>query len=1121
MWLNSVAIFPSLDALDELKVQTGIYAAEFGRSLGGVVSLQTKSGGNAFHGSAFEFARDDVLDANDWFNNRAGRPRPDFSQHQYGATLGGPLARNRTFFFGDYQGWRIKQDLTLVSTVPTDAMRRGDFSELTRPIYDPETRSPFPGNVIPADRIDTVSARIIEQLYPVANTTGRRAANGQIIDNYVINPTQRRHDEQFDVRLDHAITAANRAFVRYSLQNAHRVIPPALPNGDGSGTAGTYEIEAQSVAANDTHMLGSRWLNEIRVGWSGIDIGVARFGSGENTAEMLGIPGINLDARTGGMVSMQFATQDMRPVGAGGTTTANTSAFQVSDSVTHMRGPHTLKAGGSWILRKRFVYFSDNPLGLFGHNLNVTSSCAGMTPACRPDPNSGFSFAGFVLGAPVVFNRSLIEAPYTERRPEWSAYAQDDFRPNARLTLNLGVRWDLFVPYVEDDDRQSNFDTSTGQFVVAGRDATLNGVTVGRFLQTYSKTDFAPRLGFAYDVSGSGRTIVRGGFGMFWNTPLTGTASSKGQNPPFVLAQALMNPSPFVPTLDYAAGSVPPTPVSGGNSRSSFDPDFRDGYAQQWSLNVQQQLGTNSMIEVGYVGSRARQLVVLVDVNQAAAELGVTNPNVNRPFFRVNPESGLGRAVAEPGHARLSRAPGACRPAFFGLVVRDGLVHVRKGDRPLLRHRRFHDVSELLRLELQPGSGKLRRDAGAHVHLDLRAAVRTRSTLRKLADQRSAPGAIRVPLHRVSESESAVDTDGRRPRANLSARPDRIGRGRHADRGSLVRHQRLCHDDGTDRHVRQRRAQYPARSGPVHDRCRARKADDHRRPGNRASDRGVQSAESSRVCQSRQYHRGRWRRHDHEPAAVHADASDPARREGKILTSDAKGTALRVGRPMPDPRVRPTPSGLPPSALVQAELQRILASEIFTRSDRLSAFLTFIVERTLAGHGDSLKEQVIAVELYGKGTDFNTAADPIVRVDARRLRDRLREYYASAQPDGLVISVPKGSYTPTFHTSVAPAGAAALGSHAEDAAAPDGAEAVPRPGEARRGVSSRWVIAATVLVLFVAASWLAIRQLTGGVIRADASVDRHRAPRHRGRPGLVSRRQLRRVFLEQPDIGEP
>ena len=300
VWINSVAVFPGVEALDELKVQTGIYPAEFGRALGAVVSLQTRSGANAFRGTAFEFLRNGRFDANDWFNNRAGRPKPDFSFHQFGGALGGPIVRNRTFFFGDYQGLRIDQDLTLVSTVPSDAMRTGDFSELRRTLYDPRTGAPFPGNVISSDRIDQVARNVIDQLYPRANTPGRRVANGQTIDNYVINPEQRRSDDQFDVRIDHAFGAANRAFLRYSLQNAWRRIPPSLPLGDGTPVPGTYDTDAQSLAVNDTHVFGPGVMNELRVGWSAIDIGIERVGFGENIADQMGIPGVNLDERTAG-----------------------------------------------------------------------------------------------------------------------------------------------------------------------------------------------------------------------------------------------------------------------------------------------------------------------------------------------------------------------------------------------------------------------------------------------------------------------------------------------------------------------------------------------------------------------------------------------------------------------------------------------------------------------------------------------------------------------------------------------------------------------------------------------------------------------------------------------------
>src|SRR5438874_573179 len=191
-WLQTVVIFPSVDALDEFKLQTSTYSAEFGRSLGGVVNLQIKSGTNAFHGSAFEFHRDDAFDANNFFNNRAGRPKPDFKQNQFGGTLGGPVFKQKTFFFGSYQGHRESQGQTFLSTVPSLAMRRGDFSELTRVIFDPASGQPFPGNVIPENRIDGVAQNILSQLYPEPNTAGSRQANGQTINNYLINPIKQR-----------------------------------------------------------------------------------------------------------------------------------------------------------------------------------------------------------------------------------------------------------------------------------------------------------------------------------------------------------------------------------------------------------------------------------------------------------------------------------------------------------------------------------------------------------------------------------------------------------------------------------------------------------------------------------------------------------------------------------------------------------------------------------------------------------------------------------------------------------------------------------------------------------------------------------------------------------------
>src|SRR4051812_45659927 len=209
-WLQTVVIFPSVDALDEFKMQTSTYSAEFGRSLGGIVNLQIKSGTNQLRGSGFEFHRNDAFDANNFFNNRANRAKPDFKQNQFGGTIGGPVFQDKTFFFGDYQGHRETQGQTFLSTVPSLAMRSGDFSALNRVIYDPRTGQPFPGNVIPSGRIDSVARNILPQLYPEPNTAGTRQANGQVINNYLLNPVKERQDNQFDVKIDHNLTSSNR-----------------------------------------------------------------------------------------------------------------------------------------------------------------------------------------------------------------------------------------------------------------------------------------------------------------------------------------------------------------------------------------------------------------------------------------------------------------------------------------------------------------------------------------------------------------------------------------------------------------------------------------------------------------------------------------------------------------------------------------------------------------------------------------------------------------------------------------------------------------------------------------------------------------------------------------------
>jgi hypothetical protein len=645
-WLQTVVIFPSVDSLDEFKLQTSTYSAEFGRSLGGVVNLQIKSGTNRLHGSAFEFHRDDAFDANNFFNNRAGRGKPQFRQDQFGGTVGGPVFKDRTFFFTSYQGHREEQGQTFLSTVPSLAMRSGNFSELSRAIFDPQTGQPFPGNVIPSDRIDSVARNILTQLYPEPNTAGSRQANGQTIDNYLINPIKQRQDNQVDTKVDHNLTSSNRFFARYSFQKTHRLQPATLPHGDAGATfgAGDGNIKGQSLAFNDTQTFSNRWLNEFRFGWSSIKFLMTSIDYGTNPAQAVGLPGINLNTVTSAMTQLTF--QNIRNLGANGNQPliTNQNDFQFFDNVTWSSGRHTLKTGGSLTLRSREILNADSIVGVFNFNNNMTSNCAGQGAGCTVNSGTGFDVASFMLGLANSKNRNLFDAgTYTEKRPEIATYVQDDFRASRKLTLNLGLRWDVYVPWVEIEDRQSNFDETTGKFVVASPDAVIAGVKVGRYLQTYAKRDIGPRFGFAYDINGDGKTLVRGGFGVFWNYTPGGTSSSKAQNPPFLQSTSLTpTPTAYGSNLLLKDGLPPPPGVdpnrpASGTTRSIFDINFRDAYARQWNVNVQRGLATNYMVEVAYVGSQGRHMILKGDPNQARPVVGVTDSNVNRPYAAVSP----------------------------------------------------------------------------------------------------------------------------------------------------------------------------------------------------------------------------------------------------------------------------------------------------------------------------------------------------------------------------------------------------------------------------------------------------------------------------------------------------
>jgi outer membrane receptor protein involved in Fe transport len=307
-----------------------------------------------------------------------------------------------------------------------------------------------------------------------------------------------REDDNVDSKFDHNLSArttgsscgtAARRRTGCSPPRC-RTVTRAPPSAPATATS-----PRQGLAFNDTHTFRSNWLNEFRFGWTSVEFLMTSIDYGQNLADRMGIPGINLNQTTSAMTQITF--QNIRNLGANGNQPliTNQNDFQIFDNVTWIKGRHTFKAGGSVTFRSREILNADQIVGGFPFNNNQTSNCAGVIGACTLDPTTGFDVASFLLGYASAKNRRLFDAePYTEKRPEYAVYVQDDWRVSHKLTLNLGLRWDVYPPWIEVDDLQSNFDPSTGRYVVASPNAVINGVNVGRYLQTYSKRDIGPRL---------------------------------------------------------------------------------------------------------------------------------------------------------------------------------------------------------------------------------------------------------------------------------------------------------------------------------------------------------------------------------------------------------------------------------------------------------------------------------------------------------------------------------------------------------------------------------------------------------------------------------------------------
>ncbi len=660
--VNSIVFFPPADAIDEFKVQTSVAPAQFGRAGGALVLTTIKSGSNEIHGSAFWFNRNTNLNARPFFQ---GPPTPGFNRNQFGGTVGGPVIKNKLFLFGDYEGLRQKiPGSPEYATVPTDAMRGGDFSELlcggattcaastgiSTPftIFDPTTGAQFLGNgtqpnVIPTDRINTVGQAYLKA-FPEPNCTFTQDSNcGSLFHNYKNSRRLIENWNDFDIRGDYILNNSNALFVRFSRARADQtetVRLSTLPSGFGSGTNFNHPI---GTSIGWTSTLSPVLLNEARVGFVRTTFGYEPPFNGTDLCTQIGIVNCNTPL-LGGIALIGGYNNQIEYTGDYGTYKIPQTGYNFSDSLTWTKGKNTFKFGGSILRRQLNLYRPLAGKGYFALAGNGNSGCCGAAPGTG-HTNTGYEvsdlLAGFVDGYAHGTNFGMVGT----RSWENGFFAQDDYRVTNRLTLNLGIRYDILTWPVEVEDRQANFDLTTGALIVAGS----NGGSRSLIPNDYH--NFAPRLGFAYQLTGNGKTVLRGGFGTFYFLDRGGISNQLAQNPPFSGTNGvsysqgyritLSGALPCEPTCTQAQlnSTLATAPLPSGNftnlnlsaptgvSVIAVLPTNVTPMVSEWNLQLQREIGTNQSVSMAYVGTHGAHLT--------------RNYNANQQLFDVAPGTNL------------------------------------------------------------------------------------------------------------------------------------------------------------------------------------------------------------------------------------------------------------------------------------------------------------------------------------------------------------------------------------------------------------------------------------------------------------------------------------------------
>lgn len=608
---------PNPDALQEFSVQTNSFSAEYGRNVGAIVNAVTRAGTNQYHGLGFGYFRHYQFNANNFFT-----PGVDdgLKRAQYGGTFGGPIARNRTFFFGSYQGTNEKRRPTQRSgLVPSAAMRSGDFSGISRALRNPFTGQPFPNNQVPTSLFSPAAVKIVNEWLPLPNPVG----NDNPLTLRFPQPTEA-NDHQYLGRVDHTFSDNHRAYGRFWVSRAST--PPVLESGNILTSAFGRTWQNTVAAINDTYLLGPNLLNNI----------VVTFNRTNNYNFQIYPPDystLGINVYNDATPQWVFNVSGYFGINSGDTNTFLRNEFQVVDTVRWTKGRHELAAGVD------YSYGQGDIVNNFRANGRFTFSNAA--------PFSGDSLVDFYLGKFSSFEQAIGEYKNT-RMHFFATFIQDTFRVNRQLTVNLGLRWDPFFPYTDENDRLACYRPGEESQVYVNAPVGIvypgdPACPAGGYEASW--TDFGPRAGIAYDPFGDGKSSIRAGYGMFYDRPNTISTNSPANQGPFGTLVSFPGDATNNMAEPYA-GRVNPFPADPFNvpadvqfflphSAFSYDSNLKNGRLQSWNLTVEREIFPTYLIRAGYAGSYGDRLAMGRELNPATFAPGVTTATTQqrRPLF--------------------------------------------------------------------------------------------------------------------------------------------------------------------------------------------------------------------------------------------------------------------------------------------------------------------------------------------------------------------------------------------------------------------------------------------------------------------------------------------------------